>query len=153
MGKVEAVVTWNPALKNSQKALGDKALVFYDETIYSDIFCLAAGSSLIDQHPETIKKILKALLRAEAFMKQNPGETRRLVAQFIRMDQGLLEEIWDSFDFRVTLDQSLIVSLEDQTRWAQRNNLTTGLNMPRYLDLIYLDGLQSVKPEAVRIIR
>jgi ABC-type nitrate/sulfonate/bicarbonate transport system substrate-binding protein len=152
-GKVEAVSIWKPAMKNSQNALGDKALVFYDETIYSDIFCLAAGSSFIEQHPGTIRKILKALLRAEAFMKQNPGETRRLIAQFIKMDQGLLEEIWDSFDFRVTLDQSLIVSLEDQTRWAQRNNLTTGLNMPRYLELIYLDGLQSVKPEAVRIIR
>jgi ABC-type nitrate/sulfonate/bicarbonate transport system substrate-binding protein len=152
-GKVEAVAIWNPALKNSQKALGDKALVFYDETVCSDIFCLAAGSSFIEQHPETVKKILRALLRAEAFTKQNPDEARRLIAQFIQADQGLLGEIWNSSDFRVTLDQSLIVSLEDQTRWAQRNKLTSGMDFPNYLDFIYLDGLQSVKPEAIRIIR
>jgi sulfonate transport system substrate-binding protein len=152
-GKVEAVSTWNPALKNSQKALGDKALVFYDETIYSDIFCLAARSSFIEKYPGAVKKVLRALLRAEAFTKRNPLEARRLIAQFTGTDQRLLEEIWDSFDFRVTLDQSLVVSLEDQTRWAQRNKLTTGLHMPGYLDLIYLEGLQTVKPEAVRIIR
>ena len=152
-GKVEAVSIWEPTLKNSQKALGDKALVFYDETIYSDIFCLTAGPPFIEHHPGTVKKILRALLRAEAFTKQNPEEARRLIAQFTKTDQGILEEIWDSFDFRVTLDQGLIVSLEDQTRWAQRNKLTSGMDFPNYLDLIYFDGLQSVKPEAVSIIR
>jgi NitT/TauT family transport system substrate-binding protein len=152
-GKVKAVSIWKPTLENSQKTLGDKALVFYDETIYSDIFCLTAGPPFIEQHPGTVKKILRALLRAEAFTKQNPEEARRLITQFTKTDQRILEEIWNSFNFRVTLDQSLIVSLEDQTRWAQRYKLSSGTDFPNYLDLIYLDGLQSVKPEAVSVIR
>ena len=152
-GKVDAVSTWNPTLKHLQKGLGDNGLIMYDETIYSETFCVAAWQEFIKKHPEAIKKVLRALIRAETFVKQNPEESRRLVAEFIKTDKALLDEIWDSYDFRVTLDQSLLVSLEDQTRWALKNRLTGGTDMPNYLDFIYFDGLRSVKPEAVRIIR
>ena len=152
-GRVDAVSTWNPVLKNAQKALGDNAIVFYDENIYSDIFCIAAWQEFVKKHPEAVRKVLRALIRAEAFMKQNHEESRRLIAEFIKVDETILDELWNSFDFRVTLDQTLVVSLEDQTRWALRNKLIDGTAMPNYLDFIYFDGLNSVKPEAVKIIR
>ena len=41
----------------------------------------------------------------------------------------------------------------EQTRWAMKYQLTASKDMPNYLDLIYVDGLRAVKPEAVRIIR
>lgn len=151
--RVDAVSTWNPTLKLLQRSLGDSGVVFYDETIYSDTFCLAAGKEFAENHPETVKKVLRALIRAESFAKQNPEESRNLVAEFIKTEKAIVDEMWNSFDFRVTLDQSLVVSLEDQTRWAQRLNLTTCKEMPNYLEFIYFSGLQSVKSEAVRIIR
>jgi len=75
------------------------------------------------------------------------------VADFIKIDSALLEEIWGIFNFRVALDQALLVNLEDQTRWAIKKRLTARTDMPNYLDYIYISGLQAVKPEAVRIIR
>ncbi len=151
--QVDAVSTWNPALKDAEKALGDNGSVFYDETIYRDIFCVAASQEFVKEHREAIRKVLKALISAETFIKQDPQESRRIVTKFVKIDRALLDEIWDLFDFKVTLDQSLLVSLEDQTRWAQENRLTSGTEMPNYLDFIYFDGLKSIKPEAVRIIR
>lgn len=76
-----------------------------------------------------------------------------MIAQSTQTDKAVVDEIWDSMDSRVTLDQSLLVNLEDQTRWAKKNRLTDRAEMPNYLDFIYFDGLQTVKPDSVSIIR
>ena len=86
-------------------------------------------------------------------MQQHHEESRRLVAEFIKADKAYLDEIWGLYDYRVTLDQALLVNLEEQTRWVMKYRLTASNDMPNYLDFIYVDGLQAVKPEAVRIIR
>ena len=152
-GKVDAASSWHPLLTQLQKDLGTKGLTFYGETIYTEAFCVAAGQDFVKQRPEAVKKVLRALIKAEAFLQQHPDEARRLMAGFIKADKSLLDEIWDIYNFRVTLDQTLIVDLEEQTRWAIRNRLTQRRDMPNYLDFIDADGLRAVKPEAVRIIR
>jgi ABC-type nitrate/sulfonate/bicarbonate transport system substrate-binding protein len=152
-GKVDAASAWNPLLTQLQKDLGNKGLAFYGETIYTEAFCVAAGQDFVKQHPGAVRKVLRALIKAEAFLKKHPEESRRLVAGFIKADKALLDEIWDIYNFRVTLDQSLLVNLEEQTRWSIKNRLTQRRDMPNYLDFIDADGLRVVKPEAVRIIR
>jgi NitT/TauT family transport system substrate-binding protein len=65
----------------------------------------------------------------------------------------VLDETWGIFNFQVTLDQALLVNLEEQSRWIIKNRLAMSQDMPNYLDFIYCDGLGAVKPAAVRIIR
>jgi ABC-type nitrate/sulfonate/bicarbonate transport system substrate-binding protein len=151
-GKLDAAATWHPTLAQLQKGLGTQGLIFYGETIYTEAFCVVAGQDFIKQHPGAVRKFLRALIKAEAFVKQHPEEARRLVTEFIKADKALLDEIWDIYNFRVTLDQPLLVSLEEQTRWAIKNRLTQRREMPNYLDFIDADSLRAVKPEVVRII-
>ena len=61
--------------------------------------------------------------------------------------------MWELNTFSVSLDQSLLLALEDESRWAVKNGLTHRKTLPNYLDYLYLDGLQGVKPEAVMIFR
>jgi NitT/TauT family transport system substrate-binding protein len=152
-GKVDAVSTWNPALMQLKKQLGSKGIIFFDESISTEMFCVAAGQEYVKKHPAVIKKVLRALIKAETFARQHPEESRRLVAGFIKIDKAILDEIWDIFVLRVTLNQALLVDFEDQTRWLIKQRLAARRDMPNYLDFIYLDGLHAVKPEAVRIIR
>jgi len=152
-GKVDAVSTWNPTLIQLKKKLGSEGILFFGESLYTEHFCVVAGQEYVKKNPGATKKVLRALVKAETFVQQHPEESRRLVAKFIKTDKVTLNEIWDIFTLRVSLDQALIVDLEDQTRWAMKYRLTTRRDMPNYLDFIYTDGLQAVKPEAVRIIR
>jgi ABC-type nitrate/sulfonate/bicarbonate transport system substrate-binding protein len=152
-GRVDAVSTWNPILKHLQKESGDKGIVFFDENIYAELFCVVSRQEFAKKNPGVIKKVLKALIRAEAFVHQYPEESRKLIALSTQTDKAIVEEIWDSLDSRVSLDQSLLVNLEDQTRWAKKYRRTDCAGMPNYLDFIYFDGLQSVRPDSVRIIR
>ena len=152
-GKVAAVSTWNPTLIQLKKKLGSKGIVFFGESLYTEIFCVVGGQKYVKKNPAVIKKVLQALLKAETFVQQHPEEARHLVAEFIKTDKVILDETWDDFTFLVALDQALLVDLEEQTRWAIKNRLAVRRDMPNYLDFIYVDGLTAIRPDAVRIIR
>jgi NitT/TauT family transport system substrate-binding protein len=152
-GKVDAVSTWSPYLKQLQKKLGSNGVIYFGETLYTQTFCVAAAQEYVKKNPETIKKVLRALIKAETFVKQHPEESRRLVTEFTKTDKTVLEDKWDIYTFNVALDQALLVNFEDQTRWVIKNRLATRTDMPNYLDSIYDNGLRSVKPDAVRIVR
>ena len=61
--------------------------------------------------------------------------------------------MWPKNDFTTSLPQSLIVAMDDEARWRIANGLTFKIVVPNYLDYIYLDGLETLKPKAVTIIR
>jgi NitT/TauT family transport system substrate-binding protein len=152
-GRVDAVSIWNPILIRLQQELGDRGRTFYGDRLYTSTFCIAAAQDFVDKNPEVIKKVLRALIKAEAFVRQHPEASRRLVAEFIQIDPSLLDEIWGLYQYKVTLNQALLVDLEDQTRWAMKYRFIERTAMPNYLDFIHIDGLQAVDPEAVRIFR
>jgi NitT/TauT family transport system substrate-binding protein len=152
-GKVDAVSIWNPTAAQIQKSLGDSGIVFVGDSVYTESFCLLSMKDYALNHPATVRKVLQALNIAQSFVNQHPDEARQIVSDFCMMDVTILDDIWKFYSFRVTLDQTLIVNLENQTRWAIKNDLIHRKDMPNYLDFISPEILQSVKPEAVRIIR
>lgn len=152
-GKVDAVSTWNPGVTLLKKKLGSKGIVFLGESLYTEHFFIVASQEYVKKNPAAIKKVLRALLKAETFVQEQPEESKRLVAEFLKTEKNILEETWDIFTYTVALNQALLVNFEDQTRWIMKYQLTTRRDMPNYLDFIYLEGLTAVKPEAVRIIR
>ncbi len=151
-GTVDAVSTWNPYVLQMQKSFGTGGVSFQDKNVYTEMFCLSSLREYAARNPEIVKKLLRALLKAEAFMAQHPDLSVELAADFLKIDRGLLAEIWGIYDFRVTLGQDLILTLENQSRWAIKSRLTPATTVPNYLEYIYLDGLLAVKPEAVTIL-
>lgn len=151
-GEVDAVATWEPYLGALRTQLGDKGAIFYGETIYDQAFNIAGTRDYVDSHPETIKKLLRALVRAERFAADEPEATRKMVAEAIKVDPARLGELWPGYRLNVTLDQSLLLALEDETRWAIKNKLTDGRDIPNYMNHVYLDGLVAVRPKSVTII-
>jgi NitT/TauT family transport system substrate-binding protein len=74
-----------------------------------------------------------------------------IVAQRLKMDGEVLTATWGYFQFKLFLDQSILLSLEDGARWAIRNKLTDATKIPNYLDYVYMDALKEVNPSAVTI--
>ena len=141
------------AITQAQKKLGDRGVSFFDEELYSSAFNIVAKQELIREHPEKVKKMLRALIRAEEFVREKPVEAQRIVADFGRLDMALVQAPWADTTFRVGLDQALVLALEDESRWAIKGGLTAQRSVPNYLDFIHFDALMAVKPEAVRVLR
>jgi NitT/TauT family transport system substrate-binding protein len=152
-GKTDAAAVFNPFLNASQKELGVRGTTFYNENLYTQSFNIVSTKEFVRHNPGKVGKVLRALDRAEKFVSQNPEEAFNAVADFNRMDIAAVREMLAGTDNALTLDQSLLLAMEDESRWAIKAGLTGNKKVPNYLDFIYFEGLKSVKPDAVRILR
>jgi NitT/TauT family transport system substrate-binding protein len=148
--KVDAVCTWNFPLTLIKRDLGANGVVFFDREIYTETFNLAASKAFVEADPETVKQFLRAMLKAETFVAKHPEEAKVIVATATHTDLQLVREVWDAFHYVVRLDQTLLITLEDETRWAMKRGLTDLKTMPDYRKVIHEDSLRSVRPESVK---
>ncbi len=100
-----------------------------------------------------IVSILRALKRAEAFAKEHPQQGMHIIAEKLHMQISDMTALWPVLDLRLSLDHTLLISLENEARWAIKHHLTEYTDVPDYLDLLYPDGLVAVKPETITLIR
>jgi len=152
-GRVDAACTWNYPLAIIKRRLGANGILIYDREVFTETFNIAAQQAFVRRNPAAVERLLRALIRAEGFVKEHPEEAQAIVAKATGTATDLVREVWNSFRYRVLLDQTLLITLEDETRWAMNNNLADRKAMPDYRDYIHLDSLRSVRPEAVRFTR
>ena len=152
-GQIDAIATWNPQMLQAKKELGNQGTTFYANGLYSPYFLIAGRQDFIKANPEITKRVIQSLINASKYIYDNPDDSRGIVARNLKMDRSLLEGISSTYHFRISLDQSFLKTLENQSKWAIRNKLTDKTKVPDYLDYIYIDALASVKPEGLTIIR
>ena len=151
-GRIDAASIWHPQAFQLQKELGERCVTFHGETICTETFNILVTQDYVRRNPDVAKGVLRALLRAEEFVRSNPSESVRIVSNAIKTDGTLLSQYWNIYKFKVSLEQSLIINLEDQARWVIKTNQTDVKDVPNFVPFIYLEGLKAVKPEAVSII-
>ena len=152
-GQIDAASTWNYSLTRIKQALGTGGIIFYDPQIHTGTFNVAARQDYVLENPQAVKKLLRALIKAEAFAQQNPDEAQAILSADFKIDKSLIQSLWQDYDYQVLLDQKLLIALEDETRWAIKNKLTEQTVMPDYAAFIHLDALKAVKPAAVKTVR
>ena len=146
---VDAVCTWNYPLSQIERDLGTTGVVFYDREIYTETFNIAVSRDVMEGRHETVHAFLRALLRAEQFVAEQPEEAQAIMVSATGIDRGLIRQVWGAFSYSVRLDQTLLITLEDETRWAIKQNLTDQTVMPDYRKFIHEDSLLAVKAAAV----
>jgi len=84
--KVDAAVIWEPWLTRAVEEGGGKVLASTKEHPNLIVDCLAFTKEVVSQSPQDIQKIVKALLRAIDFWKDNPEEANRIMAPHFQLD-------------------------------------------------------------------
>lgn len=151
-GKVDAVSTWSPFTIQLRDKLGDNAVVLGKPGIYTMTWNAVVKKEFAEKKPETIKRFLRAILRANSYVKDNPAEARAISVKYIGTDSPLYEEEWKNYDFTAELDQSLIVNLEDQARWMVSSGSDRAQQTHDFADHVYVDSLKALRPGAVRMV-
>ncbi len=150
-GTVDAIVSGTRAVHNQvQTQLGSNVITWPAQGIYSTHLFLVARSDWVVQHQKTVERFLKALSMAEDYIINNPDSAKAIVERYL--NRTVTQETWSDYRFSLSLDQSLITTLQNEARWLIDSNLTNATQIPDFLNYVYMDGLKSVKPESVNII-
>ncbi len=152
-GDVDAASSREPFTSQTVAQLGTNAVTFEEPGLYVEYYYLVASERFLQEQPEEARRVVRALLEAEAFAKSQPVRARSIVAKTISMPEPTLRWIWPRLNLEVRLSQSLLIAMEDQARWAIDNHLTENVPMPNFLRFIHLETMLAVKPSAVSVIR
>ena len=152
-GEIDAGLTWEPNVQAMQKRLGSNALTWPAQGGHGFYFILISTDAWVRSHQGAAERLLKALLMAEEFARSDPDAARGIIMRKFGLAPEYVRAVWPEHNFSVELPQGLILVMEDQARWAIASGLTEADTVPNYLDAIYMDALDAVRPEAVTIIR
>jgi ABC-type nitrate/sulfonate/bicarbonate transport system substrate-binding protein len=152
-GSIDAFSMREPYISYARELLDNKTITFEMPGLYVQAELLLSTRKFSREHPGVIRKLLKALVRAEAYAKENREDAIRTVATVLGIKPDIYASQWKVLDLRVRLDQSLLTLLESQSRWAIENRMTPAKEVPNFLDAIDMEDMMQVKPDAVTIIR
>jgi len=100
-----------------------------------------------------VQSVIVTLNPGAAEVIGDAEQAQEIISRRLQLDKEETAALWDDFNFDISLDKSLLVTLEDEARWAINNNLTEQRKVPDYLDFIYSVPLKKVKPQAVTLIQ
>lgn len=151
-GEIDAFATIEPVLSETKRSLGSNAVVLGDSQIYQRTFHLVTLEDSVERDPLLIQRVIRALIRAEDFVEEHPDQAVKVIADELDIDEADLRSQWPDLLFRVSLEQSSLIQLEDQARWAIESGLTDATTVPNYLEYIDANALEAVDPTRVNII-
>jgi NitT/TauT family transport system substrate-binding protein len=152
-GEIDAFSMREPYVSRAKTLLRENMILFEEPGLHLKTYNLVAFNTFIKDRLNAVKGILQALTKSEEFVRKYPKHAQRMVSNKTGLKDSEIAGIWPDLRLEVSLEQSLIESLENEARWAIRNKLTDRKKVPNYLNFIYVDALEAVKPKGVTMIR
>ena len=150
-GGVDAIAVWQPSAYQAEHNVpGAHALD--DGGFYMLSFNLVSLRSTTDRRNGDIVPLMRALYRAQRFIQENPDRAKQILRARLGIDQAYADWIWPRYRYRLSLNQTLITTLESEARWALAGGHVSGERAPNYLRMIQPGPLRAVDPAAVGIV-
>jgi ABC-type nitrate/sulfonate/bicarbonate transport system substrate-binding protein len=147
-GGIDAAITWEPHVSTIAKKLGDNGVMLMDRGTEAHLLILTSQEHLPAQS-EAIKRLLKALLMAEDWVRANPKEAKAYIAGRFKLDMAYIEMLWPRMQLTVSLPQEILEAMDSEARWfAKKNNKDS---TPNYAHTIRTPELAAIKPSAVTV--
>ena len=153
-GDIDAFSSREPFISEARQRLGGKVQVLAEPGVYWKSFSLVARNETLKQQAAgALPKFLRALLKAEQLVQQQPQEAAAILAKRFKSSPEQAAAELAEVKLRLGLEQRLLYTLESVATWAVQENLVPDKNIPNYLHLIHPEPLLAVKPTVVTVIR
>ncbi|MGK2907408.1 MAG: ABC transporter substrate-binding protein [Desulfuromonadales bacterium] len=150
-GKVDAVAVWEPyPFKILESVPGTRIVPTSNH--YRLTFNLSVHKKHLGTRDDELVKVLRALERAQQYIEAHPAEAQAILRAHLQIDQPFIDWLWPTNIYRLTLEQSLLTTLESEARWALQGGYVKGERVPNYLEFIHTGPLKNVNPSAVTLI-
>ena len=152
-GDADAAVVWDPYQYQIEQQLGRNFTVLSVQDGQSYYWVTYTRSDVIRTRPELIRRYLRALDASEDYVSLHEDEAKKILARRMNITDEYANRTWQKNRYGLSLDQGLILAMEDEARWMAVQNMTGGKTPPSYLDMIYQDAMRETKPGTVTVIR
>jgi NitT/TauT family transport system substrate-binding protein len=152
-GNDDAAIIWEPYAFIIGKQLGRNSTTFPAQRGQRFYWVTYTRPDVIRNRPDVLTRYFKALDEAGSYFNQNEKESKAVIREHVNLPEDYVDSLFKNNQYALSLDQSLIIAMEDESRWMISNNLTTKKAVPNYLDYITTEPLRTVNPRMVNIIR
>ncbi|WP_028313813.1 ABC transporter substrate-binding protein [Desulfatibacillum aliphaticivorans] len=152
-GEMQAVSIWEPHAYTALKDNQGSAVKVPSSSVYRISICTASTKDFAAKSPNVLKKIILALKRTTAFMNDQPAQAQKELGKLINMDQEPLTLFWKETSFRLSLDQVLLMTMENEAAWMIANRYKDDRLIPDFTRFVYCAPLEEIDPQAVTIVR
>ena len=150
-GQVDALATWEPNAWRALQSHKDEVSILPSAGVHTLSASLLIQRRMVGARDKDLAAMLRAVDRAVRFIRGQPHKARQVLAERLVTDMKFVEWIFPSMQFRLSLDQSLVKTLESEARWAIREKHVAATAVPNFLPLVHGAPLRAVAPDAVSI--
>jgi NitT/TauT family transport system substrate-binding protein len=150
---IDAISTAQPYANAARDRLGNNAAVWPAQSSQPLFALIVTTDEWISEHHGPAGRFLRSLSEAEEFAVMHPAEARAIAQRNLNLSPTYMDTVWQQNQFSLSLDQSLILAMEDEARWMIANHLTNETKVPDFREYIDTTALEEVKPGSVNIIR
>jgi sulfonate transport system substrate-binding protein len=118
-GDLDAISIREPYLTEAMHRLGSRSLVMRAPWVYPQFELVVARRSFVEKHPLELTRLIRALLRTERFLREEPDRSAMMLADVLGLDVNESRVILRETINRVELPQSIVLHLEEQFRWLE----------------------------------
>lgn len=151
-GSIDAYNIWEPHISNGVKALGAKVHEIDTKGTYSETFNIVVLRDYLEKNPELVERFLRALIDAEAWIKENPEAAITVVSAAVGMKREDLAPIWKDYVYNVVLDDKQVKILKAHAQWRlDSGNHPPNAQMPDFSKVIETGPLGKIDASRVTI--
>jgi len=145
-------VAFQPYINQIQSLLDNRTVMWPAQVDPPSYLLMMGTTSWVSAHQDLITRFLTTMLQAANFNSNNQNQAIADVAKSLNNTVAYETSVWPQYHFSVSVDESLVLLMQEEARWLTSNNLTTATSVPNFLNCIYINSLKSVSPESVDII-
>jgi ABC-type nitrate/sulfonate/bicarbonate transport system substrate-binding protein len=151
-GRIDAATAFKAFQLRFTEALGERAIVFHTDA-YVESAVLVGATEVIKQRPEAMKRLMKALVRAQDYAERDPEDSIRVVSARVAgaFDEALVRSGWSDFRLEATLSHALVSLMTREAQWM-RNAGRFSSPVPDFAAASAPDALRSARPNAVTML-
>lgn len=150
-GRIDAAVCWSPFHLDVMKAVSGPVRNYGGDTFYTSSWLLVTRPDVLEKHPERVKAYLRALIRAENELVEDPHSIARVHSELVNASASDMVARYEDMYFELSLSESLILNLSLQTDWLLKKSNRQG-KAPQLRSYFEPHLLEAIKPGSVTLL-
>lgn len=132
--KLDAWAVWAPFVEQ-QEVSGKGRVVEGGDALINSVMTLSAP--FIKDHEAAAKAVVAVIQRAKTWIKDNPEEAQKIMAQELGLDPQVVKKAWGKHNWGAQLDDAILSDLQEKATFlAEADKTRSGKNLDVKSELV-----------------